>query len=97
MASLERIHQEFSAAGFHVLGVTLDEDINLVREFLLQERLEFPVLSDPKGRIAVSLLGSGAVPMSLLIGRDGVIRRVVPGERRWDEAPARDWVKELLA
>lgn len=97
MASLERIHQEFSAAGFHVLGVTLDEDINLVREFLLQERLDFPVLSDPKGRIAVSLLGSGAVPMSLLIGRDGVIRRVVPGERRWDEAPARDWVKELLA
>lgn len=97
MGSLDRLHKEFVASGFSVLGVSVDEDINLVREFLIQERLGFPVLSDPKGRVAVSLLGSGAVPVSVLIGRDGVIRRVVPGEHQWDEAPARDWVKELLA
>lgn len=97
MGSLDRLHKEFVAGGFYVLGVSVDEDINLVREFLFQERLGFPVLSDPKGRVAVSLLGSDVVPVSVLVGRDGVIRRVVPGEHRWDEAPARDWVKELLA
>lgn len=96
MAGLDRIEKEFGPSGLRVIGVSIDEDLNLVREFLFQQHLGFEILSDPKGLISSSVLGVSALPLTLLVGRSGEVRRVELGERRWDEMPAKGWVAALI-
>lgn len=96
MAGLERIHKEFGPSGLRLVGVSVDEDLNLVREFLLQQGIGFEVLSDPKALISQNVLGTTVLPVTLLVGRSGVVQRVEVGERRWDEMPAKGWVAALF-
>lgn len=97
MAGLDRLYHSLSSQGLVLLGISIDEDMNLVREFVRQTGVSFPVLSDPKGHKSRAIIGTSAVPASLLVGRDGHVRRVVVGERTWDEGEARAWVAGLLA
>jgi peroxiredoxin len=96
MAGLDRIQKEFGPSGLRVIGVSVDEDLNLVREFLLQQSIGFEVLSDPKALSSASVFGVSALPLTLLVGRSGDVRRVELGERRWDEMPAKGWVLALF-
>jgi peroxiredoxin len=96
MASLENIHREFKPSGLSLIGISVDEDLNLVREFLLQEGIGFDVLSDPKSLVSASVFGVSALPLTLLIGRSGVVQRVELGERQWDQMPAKGWVAGLF-
>lgn len=96
MAGLDRLYGDLSSQGLVLLGISVDDDINLVREFVRNSSVSFPVLSDPKGYQTRGIIGSSAVPASLLVGRDGRVRRVVIGERAWDAGEARAWVSELL-
>lgn len=97
MASLERLYRALAPHGLRMLGITVDEDLNLTREYLLHARISFPVRSDPGGNRMADLLQTRAIPATLLVGRDGRIGRVVIGERVWDEGEARAWVDALLA
>jgi len=96
MAGLDRLYRSLSPQGLQLLGVSVDDDMNLVREYVRQAGVSFPVLSDPKGQKTKVIIGTSAVPVSLLVARDGRVRRVVVGERIWDEGEARAWVTELL-
>jgi thiol-disulfide isomerase/thioredoxin len=50
MAGLDRLYRSLSPQGLQLLGVSVDEDMNLVREYVRQAGVSFPVLSDPKGK-----------------------------------------------
>lgn len=97
MPGLDRLYRELSPHGLKVAGISFDEDINLAREYVLQSGTGFPVWSDPRGRIMTRLLGSSAIPATLLVARDGRVRRVVFGGWRWDSGEARNLVEDLLA
>lgn len=84
MPSLERLHNSLDNNKYAVVGVSLDKDHNLVREFLLKHGITFPVALDPERRQATPL-GVQALPVTLLIGPDGIIRERLTGERRWDD------------
>lgn len=96
MAGLDRLYRSLSPQGLQLLGVSVDEDMNLVREYVRQAGVSFPVLSDPKGKKTKTIIGTSAVPVSLLVARDGRVQRVVVGERGWDDGEARAWVSGLL-
>ncbi len=96
MAGLDRLYRSLRSSGLRLIGVSVDEDINLAREFVRQSEISFPIVSDPKGRAMTPVLGTSAIPASLLVGRDGRIRRLVLGERVWDQGEARTWVGEIL-
>ncbi|MBK7898321.1 MAG: TlpA family protein disulfide reductase [Betaproteobacteria bacterium] len=84
-----------SPAGIRVLGVAVDDDLNLVREFVLQYRIGFDIWSDPGLRACREALAVAGIPATYLVAGDGRIRRVVSGEQRWNDSPARDWVEAL--
>ena len=84
-----------SLAGIKVLGIAVDDDLNLVREFLLQYRIGFEIWSDPGLRACREPLAVAGIPATYLVAADGRIRRVVSGEQRWNDSPARDWVEAL--
>jgi thiol-disulfide isomerase/thioredoxin len=70
---LKKLHDEFSPRGFKVVGVSVDEgDPAEVKQFVTDQKMNYPVVLDPEGRIA-NLLQTMVLPTTVLIGRDGKI------------------------
>ena len=96
MAGLDRLYRELAPHGFRLVGVSADDDVNLAREYVLRSRITFPVWHDPGGKTMTRLLGTPVIPVTLLVGRDGLVRRQVSGEQVWDAGEARTWVNALM-
>ena len=96
MASLNRLYGRFSARGLGVFGVSVDADLHLVREYLLKEPLDFPILLDPGAKAATDKFGIGGIPTTLLVDRQGLVRESWVGERDWDAPPVQAAVATLL-
>ncbi|MFC5302965.1 TlpA family protein disulfide reductase [Azospira restricta] len=94
MAGLQVLHRGLAAYGGAVVAVSVDDDINLVREFVLQVGVEFPVLLDTGRAFATAALRLSSYPTSFVLRRDGRVGEVVVGARAW-EAP--DELPRLLA
>lgn len=97
MPALDALFRQSAARGLAVLGVSVDKDVQLVREFILQTGVSFPVLLDPGGEATRRTLAISAFPTSVLVERSGIVGGVVVGEREWDKGPARGAVDALLA
>ena len=96
MASLNRLYGRFSARGLAVFGVSVDEDLHLVREYLLKEPLDFSILLDPGAKAATGKFGIGGFPTTLLVDRQGLVRESWVGERDWDALPVQSAVATLI-
>lgn len=88
MPSLERLSRMADARRVAVLGVSVDSDLNLAREFILQNRLTFPNFSDPEMRAARTLLGIQVFPATFLVLPDGRLAARVTGARDWTSPEA---------
>lgn len=97
MAALNRLHRHFSGAGLAVVGISVDEDPNLVREYLHRHGLEFTILLDPGARLARAEFAVSGLPTSLLVDREHRCREVWVGERDWDAPAIRTALAALLA
>ncbi|HEX6085658.1 MAG TPA: TlpA disulfide reductase family protein [Thermoanaerobaculia bacterium] len=70
---LQRLHDEHAKKGFAVVGVSVDESgIESVRQFVTENRMTYPVVLDPQGKLA-NVMETSVLPTSVLIGRDGKI------------------------
>lgn len=97
MAGLERVSQRFAADGLRVIGVSVDSDLNLVREYLLKVRLSFPVVLDRGGDLVRSRLGVSAYPYTALVGAGGLINATWLGEQDWDHPAMQPLLRQLVA
>lgn len=96
MAALDRVHRDLAAKGLVVLGISVDEDVFLVQEFALKEKLTLPLLFDRGGEVARKAFRVAAYPSSFLVDKRGVVVEVWVGERDWDSAPIRARLGQLL-
>ena len=85
MPSLQRLSERLDPDRFAVIGVSVDEDANLVREFLLQYQIEFPNYLDADKKLASDRLGLLSYPQTFIVSPDGVITQ------RIDQAIPEDW------
>jgi len=91
MPSLQRLADRLEADGIGVAALSVDEDANLVREFVLKYGIRFPVAIAAAPSQAMSALGAVALPLTLYVDAEGRIIERVMGQRDWaDEALARD-------
>ncbi len=81
MADLQTLHRQLGGRGLQVLAISLDEDLNLAKEYVRQAGLDFTVLIDA-GQLSKQLHLAG-LPTTYLIGRDGLIKAVWLGPRAW--------------
>jgi cytochrome c biogenesis protein CcmG, thiol:disulfide interchange protein DsbE len=73
---LQRLADEYRAAGVEVYAIALDEERSAVEEFLVETPVRFPVLWDEgRGKLAEGL-GVTRLPTTLLLDREGVVRAV---------------------
>src|SRR4051794_8155084 len=70
---LQTLHNQYSAKGLKVIGVSVDEgETEAVKTFVAEQKITYPIALDPEGRIA-NLLQTTVLPTSLLLDRSGKI------------------------
>jgi peroxiredoxin len=97
MPSIEALHREFGPRGLAVVAVSIDEagQETAIRDFVREYGLTFEVLHDASGSIQRIYQTTG-VPETLVIGRDGIIRKKVIGASEWNSEGNRALVAQLL-
>lgn len=81
MPDLEKLYTENE--GIVVLGVNVGEDIDLVKEYVDEKNLSFPIVLDETTEIASDYLVSG-LPTTYFIDENGMIYGVFPGMMTYD-------------
>lgn len=84
MPELQMLSNSLDSNRYAVIGVAVDEDANLVREFLLEYRIRFANFQDRESYIATRLLGIESFPASFVVSPRGIIQRRIYGRRAWD-------------
>ena len=70
---LEQVHREFQHDAVQVLAVSIDEDVHVLRHFVLQRRLTYPVIADAEDGFRLSdRYRINGIPVTYVIGPDGV-------------------------
>jgi thiol-disulfide isomerase/thioredoxin len=85
MPDLQQLNDVLDQDRYAVIGVSVDDDINLVREFLLQHQIRFPIFQDDNFRLASELLGIEAYPDTFIVSPQGIITKRINGIISWDE------------
>jgi peroxiredoxin len=96
MPLLNRIHERYEDAGFAVLGVNVEGQMAPAKEIADSTGVTFPVLIDENQRVS-EVYDLEAMPSSVLIDRDGVVRYVHRGYKPGDEAKYLEVVKQLIS
>jgi peroxiredoxin len=97
MPSLQRLSEQFHAQDLQVLGISVDDDLNLVREFQLRHQIRFRLLSDRGQKLSRDVLQVPVFPMTYLVTRAGLVVRLIPGERDWMASSMLSDIEQLLA
>lgn len=95
MPSMQRVYEELKGEGFVIVAVNLQEDRKLVKRFLDQYGLTFPVLLDKTGRVGATY-GARSIPTTYLIDREGYIIGRAIGAREWDTPEIQSLFQEIL-
>lgn len=96
MASLQALAEQLDPARAVVIGLSVDDDLNLVREYLRSASIRFPVFLQEAGRSAQRELEVHALPATLLVDPEGRLQGREDGPREWmDRALHARWALPL--
>ena len=95
MPLLDRLHQRSVDTGFAVLGINVEGEEAPARELIDKIPVTFPVLID-EGQLVSELYRLEAMPSTVVVDRDGVVRYIHRGYKPGDEAKYVEVVKELI-
>lgn len=97
LPSLQRLSEQLDPQRFAVVGMSVDADDHVVREFLIERKVTFTNLHDADMRVAHDVLGVRVYPLTYLISADGVVQRVIGGAREWDSAEWQNLIRSFAA
>ncbi len=101
MPSIEQLHRAYGARGLKILAVSVDDPgtDEQIRSFVRQYGLTFEILHDTAGQVGkVSRdYQTSGYPETVIVGRDGIIRKKLLGAHDWNSAENRALIERLLA
>lgn len=89
MASLQQLSDAMDKKHFKVIGVSVDDDSNLMREFLYQNKISFDNYLDIGKVLSSSSLSIGAFPETFIVSPQGIIIRRIAGQQNWNSESVR--------
>jgi len=95
MPLLDSIHKRYQEAGFAVVSVNVEGEQVPARALAKETGVTFPVLIDTDQQVS-ELYELEAMPSSVLIDRDGVVRYIHRGYQPGDETQYLKVVKQLI-
>lgn len=84
LPSLQRLKSKLDDKKFDVIGISVDNDDHLVREFLIEQKVSYPNFLDTDSVIVNDVLGVRVYPSTYLVRSDGIIEEIILGWREWD-------------
>lgn len=95
MPLLDRLHNRYEDTGFAVLGINVEGDVAPAQEVVAETNVTFPILIDDGQKVS-QLYNLKAMPSTVVVDRDGVVRYIHLGYKPGDEAKYVEVVKELI-
>jgi peroxiredoxin len=95
MPLLDRLHHRYEDTGFAVLGVNVEGEAAPAQEIVDKTNVTFPILIDDGQKVS-ELYNLQAMPSTVVIDRDGVVRYIHLGYKPGDEAKYVEVVKKLI-
>ncbi|MEM8546773.1 MAG: TlpA disulfide reductase family protein [Pseudomonadota bacterium] len=95
MPLLDELHSRYNRVGFSLLGVNIDDDQKRAEDMLDALGVTFPVVFDHTKRVSEQY-GVSAMPVTLLLDREGVVRFVHHGYKPGYEDKYLEQIRELL-
>jgi len=92
---LDELHKAKQAEGVKVFAINLREDRAKARQFLEKQQLSLPVLLDHSGEVAKNYFVNG-IPQTVVIGKDGLVKRVTVGYTEGSEKTIADAVDDAM-
>jgi thiol-disulfide isomerase/thioredoxin len=86
MASLQALSDQLDPAGALVVGLAVDDDPHLVREYLRRSPVRFPIVLQVQPNSAARELAVRALPETLLLDAAGRVTGRELGARDWTDA-----------
>jgi peroxiredoxin len=95
MPLLDELYQRYQRVGFNLLGVNIDDDSRRAMQMIEELGVNFPVLFDDRKEVS-KLYEVEAMPVTVLIDREGNVRFVHHGYKPGYEDKYLDQVRSLL-
>ncbi|WP_111641636.1 TlpA family protein disulfide reductase [Marinimicrobium alkaliphilum] len=95
MPLLDEIYQRYQPAGFNLLGINVEQDTAAAEALLEELGVSFPILFDPDNQVSRDYQVQ-AMPTTVLVDKNGVVRYVNRGYQPGDEDKYRAQVRELI-
>jgi thiol-disulfide isomerase/thioredoxin len=93
LPGLDRLSRSLDPEQFVVVGLTIDKDANLAREFLLKHDIRFTNYIDVDQVVASDVLGARYYPETFVVAPDGTVVRHFIGEQEWENDAIRQMLK----
>lgn len=95
MPLLDELYQRYERVGFNLLGVNIDDDSRRAMQMIDELGVKFPVLFDARKEVS-KLYEVEAMPVTVLVDREGNVRYVHHGYKPGYEDKYLDQIRSLL-
>ena len=95
MPLLDELYSRYKRVGFNLLGVNIDDDSRRAMQMIEELGVKFPVLFDSNKEVS-KLYEVEAMPVTVLVDREGNVRYVHHGYKPGYEDKYLDQVRSLL-
>lgn len=95
LPSLDRLGKSLGNEAM-VIGISVDDDSHVLREYWIERKLGFPSYWDPERHFARDILGVRVYPSTLFVSPQGKLIKVEEGWREWDTPQQLAQVRAML-
>ena len=95
MPSLQRLAARLGTDRLELVGLSVDMDEHVVREYLIENKITFPSFLDRNLTEVNGVLGVRMFPSTFFVGPDGTLLKVIEGWREWDTAAIIEEIRTL--
>ena len=95
MPLLDELYTRYERVGFSLLGVNIDDDSQRAMDMISDLGVNFPVLFDDRKEVS-KLYQVDAMPVTVLVDREGSVRYVHHGYKPGYEQQYLDEIRSLL-
>ena len=95
MPLLDELYTRYERVGFNLLGVNIDDDSRRAMQMIEELGVNFPVLFDARKEVS-ELYNVEAMPVTVLVDREGTVRYVHHGYKPGYENAYLDQIRSLL-
>lgn len=95
LPALRELHTKYSARGFEVIAINMDEDDVDALRFLKTFPVNYPIVRDPTGLVAESY-ELKSMPHAFIIDKTGKLRHVHEGFKKRDKTKIDQYISQIL-